>query len=169
MSEPLGNLVLPLSDGLAGTRETVAMMQRLALHGAALPAVRNLAEKILRASGAAAKDWSAESRAVVGWVRNHMRYTRDGLTVETLKTVDRMVDDVARFGYVLADCDDASILTAALLLSLGHAPAFQVLGRGEQPHHVNVLDQTSGLELDATGEPRGPWGFREVYNVSALR
>lgn len=169
VNEPFKDQVLPLSDGLAGTWETVAVMGRLAQHGAGRCDTRNLAEKILRSSGVAARDWPAESRALTAWVRNHIRYTRDGLTVETLKTCDRMLDDVARHGFTMADCDDAAVLLAALLLCVGHAPAFQVLGRNETPHHVNVVDKSTGLELDPTGEPRGAWGFREVFDVSPLR
>ncbi len=158
--------VFPLSNGLQGTAETVAVMQRLALQGSATPQVREAAEKIIIRR--AARDWKAEARAIEAWVQNHIRYTRDGLLVETLKSPQRMLRDIASQGLTLADCDDASILTAALLLSIGHAPAFQILGRNETPHHVNVLDKTSGLELDSTGEPTGTFNYRRVYNVPPL-
>jgi hypothetical protein len=152
---------MPLSDGLAGTEETVAVMQRLALQGAALPRVREQAERIIR--GLPARDWGAEARCLAAWVKRHMRYTRDGLTIETIKTVPRMLDDIEKYGAALLDCDDAAVLLGSLLLTIGHAPAYQLLGRGEIPHHVNVLDRTSGMELDPTGEPRGVFRFRRVY------
>lgn len=169
VNERLGDTVWPLSDGLAGTRETVAVMQRLAVAGASRPDTRNLTEKALRAAGVAQRDRAAESRALAAWVRNHLHYIPDGLTVETLRTVERMAADIAQTGRTFGDCDDASILLAAMLMTIGHAPAFQVLGRGETPHHVNVIDKSTGLELDPTGEPRGPWGFREVFDVSPVR
>lgn len=155
--------VMPLSDGMAGTRETVMVMQRLALQGATQPRTREQVERIIRR--APARDLVAEARAVEAWVRNHMRYTRDGLTAETVKTVDRMLNDIEKHGKALLDCDDASVLTAALLLSAGHQPAYQLLGRGSVPHHVNVIDCSAGLELDSTGEPRGQFNFRKRYPI----
>lgn len=167
LEEPLETDVSALPEGLAGTEETVLVMCRLAVQGSMIPATRQAAESAIRP--VPQRDMAGESRAVERWVRDHLRYTRDGLEVETLKTPALMLAEIARFGKAAGDCDDASILTASLLLSLGHAPAFQVLGRDSVPHHVNVIDRTTGLELDPTGEPRGRWAYRRAFNVSPLR
>jgi hypothetical protein len=156
--------VLPMAGGEPGVFQTVSYMRGFALAGASTPEVRAAAEEAVRPS--AARDWPAEARAIEAWVRAHLRYTRDGLKVETLKTPQRALAEVRQYGRYLGDCDDASMLVAAMLLAVGHRPAFQVLGRGNVPHHVNVLDLTSKLILDPTGEPAGLFGYRRVYPVS---
>ena len=152
-----------VSPGMTGILETVQVMQRLARQGAATPAVREAAEHIVRS--VPARDLQAEARAVESWIRVHLRYTRDGLDVETLKTPERMLAEIASQGKTIGDCDDAAVLGAALLLALGHAPQFTLLGKGEFPHHVVVEDLSSGRLLDPTAEPRGPWGYRRSFHV----
>jgi hypothetical protein len=162
----LGTQLIALSDGVAGTRETVMLMQQVANADSATPEVRRTAEKIV--FGVSDRDWAGESRAIERWVKAHMRYTRDGLRVETLKTPLRMLREISTDDRSCMDCDDAATLIAALLLSVGHAPAFEVLGRGAVPHHVRVLDRSTDLILDPTvGEvsPGGQFGFREVFDV----
>ena len=152
-----------LPPGMAGTDITVARMGDLALAGTRAPAVRLAAEAIIRA--VPSRDYPNETRAVESWVRQRLHFVRDGLKVETLKSPERMLAEAADYGRFTGDCDDASILTAALLLSLGHPVSFQVLGRGKFPHHVNVLDELAGMTVDPTGEPSGHFGFRKLYRV----
>lgn len=152
-----------LPPGLAGTDLTVARMGELAVAGTRMPDARLAVEAIIRA--VPSRDYPAETRAVESWIRQHLHFVRDGLKVETLKSVDRMLAEVRESGRFIGDCDDAAILTASLLMSLGHPVAFQVLGRGSFPHHVNVLDELAGMTVDATGEPRGHFGFRKLYKV----
>ena len=65
----------------------------------------------------------AEVAAVQQWVRNNIRYTRDVAGVETLA---RPIDTLAmRQG----DCDDQSMVVAALLLAIGHPCRFVAVGR----------------------------------------
>lgn len=161
--EEIQSDLIPLSGGIAGTEETIIYMQRLALQGSRLEKLRGLAEHLVRSLPA--RDYAAEAVAVENWVRAHLRFTRDGLLTETLKTPERMLNEVAAYSIFTGDCDDASILVAALLLALGHAPAFQVLGRGKMPHHVNVIDRTSGQVLDPTGNPAGAFGYVRAYDV----
>jgi hypothetical protein len=98
-------------------------------------------------------------------VRERLRFTRDGFKVETLKTPQRMLQEIASYKKFVGDCDDASILVATLLLAVGHQPAFQVLGRGKVPHHVNVVDRTTGLMLDAAGNPTGAFQYRKLFPI----
>lgn len=156
-------VVLPLAGGEPGTQQTVSFMIRNALDGASLPQVRALAESAVK--GAPERDLAAEAQRIEKWVKGHLRYTRDGLNVEMLKTVPRILGEIQSQGYFMGDCDDASTLSAALLLSLGHQVGFQVLGRGNVPHHVNVYDASAGVQVDPTGEPTGNFGYRRVYPV----
>ena len=163
IEEAEGAVVLPMAGGNDGVLQTISFMTRNALEGAAHPALRAAAEEAVR--GAPARRWDAEAQAVERWIRRRLRYTRDGFNVETLKTVPRMLAELQSTGVIMGDCDDASTLAAAMLLAVGHQVGFQVLGRGNVPHHVNVLDTTSGVSVDPTGEPTGAFGYRRVYPV----
>jgi len=163
IEEAEGAVVLPMAGGNDGVMQTISFMTRNALEGAALPELRAAAEEAVR--GSPARRWDAEAAAVELWIRRHLRYTRDGLNVETLKTVPRMLSELKTTGVIMGDCDDASTLAAAMLLAVGHQVGFQVLGRGNTPHHVNVFDTTAGVQVDPTGEPTGFFGYRRVYPV----
>lgn len=166
ITESISTSVVPLSGGEAGTLQTVASMIQIAQSESATEAVRMAAEDAVR--GVTPRNYRAEARAVERWVRDHIRYTRDGLRVETLKTPLRMLNEIRRYGKTCADCDDSSILTAALLLAIGHAPAFEVVGRGEVPQHVMVYDHTAGITLDSTiGETitGENFNYRKLFDV----
>lgn len=152
-----------LADGLDGTDQTVRVMERLSVNGSRNPGIRLTAENIARPLPQ--RDFALETRAVEQWVRDRLRFTRDGLKVETLKTPQRILQEIAKYGRFVGDCDDASIIVATLLLCLGHQPAFQVLGRGDTPHHVNVLDMTTKLVADAAARPTGAFMFRKLYPI----
>jgi len=156
--------VIPLAGGEAGIWQTISHMRGFAVSASADPNIRQAAESAL--VGIASRDWPAEARAIERWVRARLHYVRDGLNIETLKSPQRMLAEIRSAGLAVGDCDDASMLAAALLLAVGHRPAFQVLGRGKVPHHVNVLDTTGGTVVDPTGEPSGSFGYRKVYAVA---
>lgn len=94
----------------------------------------------------------AEARAVHGWVRDNVRYVRDIAGVETLHTAPRLLVDRA------GDCDDKSILIAALLASIGHRVRFVAVGFGPRGYsHVYPEAFIAGQwwPMEATE----PWGF----------
>jgi len=68
------------------------------------------------------KDFEAELRAVWDWVDRRIRFVRDIRGVETLQTPERTLEIGA------GDCDDHSILLAALLENLGFETRFHAMG-----------------------------------------
>lgn len=79
-------------------------------------AVRNEAVNLTRQLRQ--KDFVGEARALFLFCRDRIRYVRDIRSVETLHTADTLLK--IRCG----DCDDKSILLAALLESIGHQARF---------------------------------------------
>lgn len=73
--------------------------------------VRNQAVNLTR--GLLQKDFESEARRCLAFVRDQIRYVRDIDNVETLH------DPVTLLKIRAGDCDDKSILLAALLLSIG--------------------------------------------------
>jgi predicted transglutaminase-like cysteine proteinase len=114
-----------LSQGKRGTAETVAIMARLAMGewGARSERIRALALAILRDARVAGKNYPAEVLAVHRWVQNSIRYTRDPVGQETVQT-----PEYTAFVNQAGDCDDFSVLEAALLGALGHPTRFITVG-----------------------------------------
>ena len=106
--------------GLTGINEVLKAMRVLARQGAKDPAVRDTAQRLIR--GLSQKDFLGEARALFMFVRDNIRYTRDIEGVETLQTPR------ATLQIKQGDCDDKSILLAALLLSIGHPARFMAIG-----------------------------------------
>lgn len=133
-----------LADGFQGTDQTVALMGRMAMgrYGAASPKIRALALNILESRRVPEKDYDAEARAIGEWVRDSITYRRDVHGQETLSHPEETA-----FNTRAGDCDDKSILLAALLGAAGVPTRFKVIG--VTPH------QYSHVYLQA--KPRNAW------------
>lgn len=68
------------------------------------------------------KDWVGQIKTLHSFVQNNIRYTRDIHGVETLHTAQKILEQGQ------GDCDDKSILLAALLGSIGHPTRFRAVG-----------------------------------------
>jgi hypothetical protein len=155
--------IVRVPAGDAGTLETARLIGRLAREGAKDFLVRQKAIDIFRTCGVPPKDRLGEVRALFDWVQRNIRYTRDIWQVETLHTARRLIE--LRAG----DCDDMTILLAAMLLSTGHPVRLVLAGyQPRRPHayshiypEVNVrgrwiaLDST--LPLPMGWQPRALW------------
>ena len=122
-----------LPDGVAGIKVTLSQMVKYARAGKNSPPVRFLAEQIVR--GVKPKSYIEEAQAVQEYVRDHIRYTRDIRGTETLSTPEQTIQ------RGLGDCDDMSLLTAALLESIGHPARFVAVGR-QAGNFCHVLVET---------------------------
>jgi transglutaminase-like putative cysteine protease len=105
-----------IAGGVAGTRQTLAIMAELAGQYKADPYIRYTAENII--AGVPGKDWTGEASAIQAWVRDSIRYTQDVNGIETLKTPDVTLQTMQ------GDCDDKALLAASLLESIGHPARF---------------------------------------------
>lgn len=68
------------------------------------------------------KAWAAEATALFHFVRDDIRYVGDIRDVETVATPVKTLE------YGQGDCDDKSVLLAALLESINHPSAFVAIG-----------------------------------------
>jgi hypothetical protein len=154
-----------LPDGVAGIKATLALMVKLARAGKNAWPVRQLAENIVR--DVREKSYIEEARAVQEYVRDHIRYTRDIRDTETVSTPEQTI------ARGLGDCDDKSLLTAALLESVGHPTRFVAVGRSPG-QFVHVLVETKiasrWIPVETTEQVPLGWyppglNYRLVYNV----
>lgn len=138
-----------LSTGARGVLETLKLMRALSRQYKKSLKVRSLALSLIRDLNQ--KDYAGELRRIHNYVRDHIRYVRDIHGVETIQTPDKTIE----FGQ--GDCDDKSMLTAALLESIGHPTRFVAMGfKGGAHCHVyvesKIKDKWVGVE---TTEPVG--------------
>jgi transglutaminase-like putative cysteine protease len=134
-------------------------MRDLVRAGKKNPLVRSVAVQLTE--GLPQKDWSAEVRALHSFVRDRIRYLRDVRGVETLHTPERILEQRA------GDCDDKSILLAALLESIGHPARLRAVSF--QPgRFAHVLVETrigdKWVPLETTEPVRVGWQPRRIVN-----
>lgn len=152
--------LVSIPAGVAGTRATLALMARIADAGARDVTVREAAIRILRSSNAPAHNPLAELRAIFEWVRDHIRYTRDPLNLETLQTPARTL------AWSAGDCDDMATLLVALARTVD-IPArfvFRSIGTGPRRagfNHVYVVANVGGRTVAMDPIYRGtPFGWQ---------
>jgi len=138
---------MTIPKGRDGAKRTLQLMRDLALEGARSIEIRNLA--IRQVSGFQQKDYRGEACSILSFVRDHIRYVRDIHGVEVLQTPSVTLQIAA------GDCDDKSILLAAMLASIGHRTQF--IAVSFMPgvfSHVWVRTNIGGRWLDL--EPTEP-------------
>jgi hypothetical protein len=111
-----------IPKGYAGTRQTLEHIAALIRQGAKDFYVRQKAIDILIARGVRPKDYLGEIRALFDWVQRNVRYTKDPYRVEVLHSARRLLE--LRAG----DCDDMTILLAAMLEAIGHPTRLVIVG-----------------------------------------
>jgi len=104
------------------------------------------------------KDYACEVKCLHAYVRDSIRYLQDPVDVERLQSADKTIELGA------GDCDDKSILLAALLESIGHPTRFIAIGfEPEIYSHVYVetkigaewvpLETTESVEVGWEPDP----------------
>lgn len=109
---PVRRMALPNGD--RGTEATIAKMRELIQQGMRDQLINRQAFAIVNAAGVQSFDFPGEIRAVFGWVSRNIRFFQDVDGVETLRTPREVL--TIRGG----DCDDYTVLIAALLGTIGH-------------------------------------------------
>lgn len=116
--------VTPIPSGLSGTKLTLDAMEGLVASARQDPNVVQTAQAIVRK--VPEKNAVLEAEALLTWVRNHVRYTRDPIDVETVKSPTALLQEIVESSThrAAADCDDQVVLLAALLSSIGYGTRF---------------------------------------------
>ncbi len=122
-----------LPSGQAGIAATLKVMVKLAREYKKDPGVREVATRLVR--NLPQYDVMAEVRALHAFVRDGIRYTGDIRGVETVQTPKATLE------LGVGDCDDKSLLLAALLESINRPARFVAVGINGGPFS-HVLTET---------------------------
>lgn len=123
-----------IPSGVAGTQKTLQTMRNIVHKGRGNYDLINVARSIVR--GFDQHDYDAEARAIHEFVRDRIRYVRDPVGVETI------ADPIKTLEIGQGDCDDKSILVAALLDAIGHKTRFVAVGFDNLPYFQHVYVET---------------------------
>lgn len=153
-----------------GVDHSVAKMLEL-LHGprgAQSVVVRMAAEDAIRY--VSPKDYLSEILALRHWVNRRIPYLRDPVPVELMRDPQRLIEDIRRYGVVRADCDEYTLLLAALWLAVGNRADFVTVGFEPPPNphsHVFSRAQIPKTDLFIVTDPVA--GSREMPMLEKVR
>ena len=125
------------------------------------PAVAAWADHLADTAEAAGADDAAIAEAVFEWVRLHMVYVEDQDShdvVEEIRTPDYLLDEIARLGHAIGDCDDFVLLLGALYQALGYGVLLVAIGlTDDNLEHVYLHVVTPAGQIPA--DPIRPEDF----------
>lgn len=103
--------------GYNGAPQTIQVMSRAALEDAKHFETRQLAESICE--GIDSKDYVSEYLALYYFLLQHTRYMRDPRRVELVRAPYIIAKQIMAGHRPSIDCDDSSVMLAALVLAVG--------------------------------------------------
>lgn len=152
-----------IGDGDAGTAQTVSVMYQQIYEGMKQPDVNAQAIAIVNQANPAPFDFAGQRRAIFNWFRRNIRFVRDPVGVETVRTAP----ETLRAGG--GDCDCQTVLMGALLTTIGnHVRITTIQSQPGNPDfsHVflEVLDGNKWVPVDAA-RPDAQYARRHDYFV----
>jgi hypothetical protein len=140
-----GQESIPQLPGAAGIVQTMGLMRAMTNQAIDHPIIRQHAA---RATEHVTRGHQKEQALAIGeWVRAKVRYVPDPLHKENLTNPATMAEAIHQGKKVFGDCDDMSMLVAAMGKSIGLQPIFHGVGR-EKFHHVYT--EIAGVAIDPT-------------------
>jgi transglutaminase-like putative cysteine protease len=134
-------------------------MRALVRKGRQSQVVRSLALSLVK--GLQPKDYWGEASAIHAFVRDRIRYVRDIRGVETLHTAEQIL------AQGQGDCDDKSILAAALLEAVGARTQLKAVGFNQKSYcHVYPQFWLAGRWWDV--ETTEPWPLGKGPDVKPV-
>lgn len=127
-----------IDGGLIGNLQTIDAMIKSARLRAGDPLVRKLATNILQEYQVQSHYFADEALAIGDYVKKNVRYVRDPSNIEYLQDPLKLINDL-QAGSAQGDCDDMALLTATLLLSVGHDPFFRAVRYDSKSGNFNHI------------------------------
>jgi hypothetical protein len=129
-----------IGDGSAGTIQTLKMMRTEALKSLLDPQQIVRLTVLELCQDVAPRDWLGQVEALHEFVRDNIRYMPDPADIELLQTPQKTLE----FGQ--GDCDDQSMLLAAMLKCADHPARFIAVGFDGGPFSHVLCDTKIGAD-----------------------
>jgi len=176
----------PSMEDEAFTAQTIERMVEYAGAAATSPIVRQAA----LAAAAGFSSQASQAGAIWKWIRERIRFQTDEDTARPIaadpENTEVLIppDHLLRMARPAGDCDDFSMLAAAMLMSLGIPASFRTVAAdpaSDRYSHVYVVAHTAegrlpmdcshgrfpGWEVRATGKARD-WRIEETMGLGAI-
>lgn len=124
-----------------GAETTIDTMRELCLgaRGERSMLVRGAVEYCVR--GLQPKDYLSEILAVRHFVAEKVKYANDPVALELVKDPQRLIEEIARHGIAVGDCDDCGLLSATMCRQLGREAQFVTVGFGPPNSFSHVFSR----------------------------
>lgn len=136
-----------IGSGDAAIMKTLDHMIRLARRDARTPDVKTLAKKLSKGcnSGDAAMREFCKVKNAFDWVVENITYkfdhqhVQEWVDVDNPNTTEFLIAPKHQLGVLVGDCDDMSMMLAAILGAMGFSVKYKVIAwRGQEFTHVYV-------------------------------
>lgn len=107
-----------------------------------------------------ARNTTGQAYAVRDFLSARLRFLSDPVDIEVLETPESMLKTIATRGYAMGDCDNAAVLSAALLKSIGIRCRFVILGftKPNAPYqhvYTEAFTPAGWVDMDTTAPAGG--------------
>ena len=117
LSEANGVVRFRLGHGTSDADQILHTLSTLMFEYGVDPEIRRFTTSLFGACGH--DDRSCQFKAVTDFVMDHVRYVRDPLAVEYVRSPNAMLKEFKEFGMANGDCDDQVLFTGSMLFSVG--------------------------------------------------
>ena len=165
ISEENGVVRYRVGYGATDAEQILSVLSRLTAEYGTDPRIRRFTTTLFGDS-VGNDDRSGQVRAVTSFMADHVRYVRDPLGVEYVRSPFALLDEYDKFGLANGDCDDQVLLSGSMFHSIGFAvrPVGIHLHDSEYHDHVALQIEANGGRIvnydpcnpaNPFGEPKG--------------
>lgn len=143
LSEANGVVRYRVGYGTTDAEQILSVLSRLISEYGVDPRVRRFTTSLFGAE-VGNDDRSGQARAITSWMEDNVRYVRDPLGVEYVRSPTAMLDEWEKFGMANGDCDDQVLLSGSMFNSIGFAVRPVGVHLHDSEYHDHVALQIQG-------------------------
>lgn len=143
LAEANGVVRYRVGYGASDAEQILSVLSKLISEYGIDPRVRRFTTSLF-GSEVGNDDRSGQVRAITSFMSDHVRYVRDPLGIEYVRSPIAMLDEYEKFGMANGDCDDQVLLSGAMFNSIGFAVRPVGIHLFDAEYHDHVALQIQG-------------------------
>lgn len=155
LSEANGVVRYRVGYGASDASQILSVLSRLISEYGLDPKIRRFTTSLFGDS-VGNDDRSGQFRSVTNFMEDNVRYVRDPLGVEYVRSPVAMLDEYENFGMANGDCDDQVLLSGSMLHSIGFAVRPVAVHLYDSTYHDHVILQIQGPRSIVSYDPCNP-------------